>query len=171
MVNFVRVEEGQVVESKIYEADFRRRFQDVSFPAVIDEQTELPEGYFLITSSAVPEYDWLRSNLVEAEPVFQNGKYVQQWVVTPKSQEELDTKAIRQDEVNKLVVTTSTGKTFDGDEVAQNRMARAVVAMEAGEETQWILADNTVVMVTREELREALRLAGSEQTPIWVSSK
>lgn len=59
--------------------------------------------------------------------------------------------------------------TFDGDEKAQERMARAVLMAESPEEqTAWVLADNTVAMVTAEQLRRACRAAGQAQTALWT---
>lgn len=79
-------------------------------------------------------------------------------------------KAERQVLVNAITVTTVSGKTFDGDEVAQGRMSRAINALDAGETTLWILANGVVDLnVTREELREALRLAGAAQTAVWAA--
>lgn len=78
-------------------------------------------------------------------------------------------KGERQKDVEKHIVTTQSGKLFDGNETAQDRMARAILALDPLEKTMWILADNTIDMqVTREELREALRLAGAAQTAIWA---
>lgn len=77
-------------------------------------------------------------------------------------------KTIRAAEVKALVVETSSGKVFDANEDAQNRMSRAISTMSEGEDIAWVLADNTVVSVSREELREALRLASRAQTDIWV---
>ena len=57
---------------------------------------------------------------------------------------------------------------FDGDEVAQTRMARAALVMNDEETTLWALADNTATQCTKAELIEALRLAGAEQTRLWV---
>lgn len=72
--------------------------------------------------------------------------------------------------VERLTVTTASGKTFDGDEISQGRMGRAIVALDPLETTLWILADNTPdPNVSREELREALRLAGAAQTAVWVA--
>ena len=80
-------------------------------------------------------------------------------------------KAARLDAVARIKVTTASGKVFDGDEVSQTRMARAVVALQAAglPETTWVLADNTPATVTLAELAEALALAGAEQTRLWVS--
>jgi len=71
--------------------------------------------------------------------------------------------------VSQITVTTALGKVFDGDEISQNRMARAVTASNAGDTTQWILADNTQATVTHEELKEALLLAGEATIKIWMT--
>lgn len=72
-----------------------------------------------------------------------------------------------------LVVTTGSGRTFDGDELSQGRMARAVLSLQSqpeGATVQWVLSDNTVVGVTGDELNEALTLAGIRQTELWVQA-
>lgn len=78
----------------------------------------------------------------------------------------------RQAMVDSIVVTTSSGKSFDGDETSQNRMVRAIIALESAgvPSAVWVLADNTPSMVTVSELKEALALAGAEQARIWVSN-
>ena len=77
-------------------------------------------------------------------------------------------KALRQAEVDAIVITTISGKAFDGDEQSQDRMSRAINALNPLETTLWVLSDNTPAMISREELQEALRLAGAAQTAIWV---
>ena len=110
---------------------------------------------------------------------------VQTWIAegnTPEpefTQEELDIKSVQEAKalkdknraaaMNGLTVTTSSGKEFDGDEISQSRMARAVVSSDPLETTNWVLADNSVALVTREELKEALKLAGLSQTVIWTT--
>lgn len=71
-----------------------------------------------------------------------------------------------------IVVTTSTGKTFDGDETSQTRMARAIIGMQAASvgTINWTLANNQSVSVTVAELTEALILAGQEQAALWPIS-
>ena len=88
----------------------------------------------------------------------------------PKSDEHIreEWKAERSEAVESIKVTTLAGNTFDGDEVSQGRMARAVSSMEDADTVLWVLADNSVIQATRAELREALRLAGSAQAAIWV---
>lgn len=77
-------------------------------------------------------------------------------------------KSARQTEVDAIVVTTTDGKKFDGDEMSQTRMARAIVAMSDTDQIDWVLADNAVVKVNKALLSEALRLAGQAMTEIWV---
>lgn len=77
-------------------------------------------------------------------------------------------KGKRQEKVDAIVVTTQSGKTFDGDETSQNRMTRAVVGLKDGDLIEWVLADNSVAGVSRQELAEALYLAGREQSLLWL---
>ena len=61
------------------------------------------------------------------------------------------------------------GMVFDGDEVAQERMARAVTLADSpDEQTEWVLHDNTVAIVTADQLRRACKLAGKAQTELWT---
>jgi len=77
---------------------------------------------------------------------------------------------LKHNSVAQIKVTTASGKVFDGDETSQDRMARAIsIASISGQiQTQWKLADNTIVMVTLDELKEALTLAGQEMSRIWL---
>lgn len=79
-------------------------------------------------------------------------------------------KAARTLAVDAIQVTTAAGHTFDGDEISQNRMARAILALQATASISmaWVLADNSVIQVTAAELTEALALAGARQSNLWV---
>jgi hypothetical protein len=79
-------------------------------------------------------------------------------------------KAARTTAVSAITVTTAAGNMFDGDETSQNRMARAILALQASTETTtlWVLTDNTVIDATQDELAEALTLAGAAQSAMWV---
>lgn len=73
--------------------------------------------------------------------------------------------------VDAIRVTTQAGHTFDGDETAQGRMARAILGLQlAGEGATivWKLADDSAVSFGVAELQEALMLAGAEQARLWV---
>lgn len=79
----------------------------------------------------------------------------------------------REKVVNAIKVTTASGNVFDGDETSQNRMARAIIGLNAQPQSPvptivWVLADNTPVQVTAVELIEALSLAGAQQAAVWV---
>ena len=82
-------------------------------------------------------------------------------------------KAERAEAVSKIVVEVD-GMKFDGDEVAQDRMARTVsIAVAEGYDLDttkrtWVLADNTVAEVTVRQLAKACELAGNKQTELWT---
>lgn len=82
----------------------------------------------------------------------------------------INIKSNKNETVSNIVVTVSTGRSFDGDEKSQDRMLRAInIASIAGQiDMQWKLADNTVVIVTLDELKEALALAVQEMSRIWL---
>lgn len=84
-------------------------------------------------------------------------------------------KITRANRVAKIVVTVMRGETalhFDGDETSQNRLNRFVQALRRTEQPgmPWILADNTVVDVTVEEMEQALDLALQQQHALWINS-
>ena len=113
---------------------------------------QVPEGMELIYVDGVPDRH-------EAIPGYAEDKARDEW------------KASRADAVANIKVTTQAGNTFDGDEVSQSRMSRAIIALGTtpGGTVNWILADNTVVDVTAVELTEALALSGAAQAAIWVA--
>ena len=78
-------------------------------------------------------------------------------------------KLARSRAVNAIIVEVD-GMKFDGDEVAQGRMARALKVAELNnlEKTAWVLADNTVVEVTKKQLEEALSKAMLAQGELWT---
>ena len=78
-------------------------------------------------------------------------------------------KAARAVTVETITVTTAAGNTFDGNEVAQRRMTSAITAMNDTDTLPWILNDNNVIMVSKAELTEALRLAGMQMASIWIT--
>lgn len=90
-------------------------------------------------------------------------------VPTPEQLRE-QAKVARAAAVAAITVTTQAGNTFDGDEVSQGRMARAILGLQAvgAPSVVWVLADNTQIQATATELSEALALAGAAQAAIWV---
>lgn len=86
------------------------------------------------------------------------------------AQQRAAAKARRAEAVDRIVVTTSAGHDFDGDEVSQGRMARAIIALQATgtPSVRWVLADNNAIDAPVAELVEALALAGAAQAKLWV---
>ena len=81
-------------------------------------------------------------------------------------------KADRAEAVSRITVEVD-GMVFDGDEKAQDRMARAITMFQANNlpadyQTDWVLADNTIAKVTVTQLSQALLLAGQAQTALWT---
>ena len=66
--------------------------------------------------------------------------------------------------LNSIVVTTSNGNTFDGNETARNNMLSVINSAEFIGKTEetWKLADNSTVLVQLPELKEALALSIQE---------
>ena len=85
------------------------------------------------------------------------------------AQDAVAAKKLRDTAVAAIKVTVN-GKVFDGDEVAQGRIARAVAAAESAAIStyQWKLADNSVAAVSLDELKQALALAFQAQSALWV---
>lgn len=70
-------------------------------------------------------------------------------------------KALREENVKKMVVTISTGKMFDADDRSRLNIVSAILASEFMNQTStvWRLADNTEMEVTLAELKEANAIA------------
>ncbi len=79
----------------------------------------------------------------------------------------LAAKTERAEAVEKITVKVG-GMVFDGDEVSQQRIARSILALEDGEAMSWVLHNNKVASVTKEQLKQVLRLAGERMTELWV---
>lgn len=120
--------------------------------AQVGSGTIVPEGFLEYSMYDEPK------ELTDALLIEQKEVELQAW------------KASRLDAVSKIVVETSTGKKFNGDEDSQVRMNRTWTLMEEGATTKWSLADTPtgfMTLVTKEELKEACRLAGEAQTALW----
>ena len=79
----------------------------------------------------------------------------------------IEAKAKRAEAVSQITIEVD-GFVFDGDEVSQERMARSIVALDEGETIIWVLHDNSIAQVSKEQLKAALRLAGQKQTELWT---
>ena len=84
------------------------------------------------------------------------------------AQQELNkAKAERANAVENITVWVD-GMEFDGDEISQQRIARSIIALEDGELMTWVLHDDTIAEVTKEQLKQVLRKAGEKQTELWT---
>lgn len=162
------------------ESEIRSAFPNTSFPQPFSP----PEGYAVLFATPQPAHDPITQTAREVTPALTSkGNWEQQWEVVALDAEVIATnqaaqavrdretaKAARAAAVDAITVTTQAGNTFDGDEVAQTRMARAVLVLSTGAalSVPWVLADNTVIEVDSAELTEALALAGAEQARLWV---
>lgn len=140
-------------------------------------------GYERLVNTPYPAYDRFTEGVRDASPVLVDGQWQRRWEVYPLPAEDVDAnttalkkqqrqvaKETRANVVDAITVTTAAGHTFDGDEVSQNRMARAIIALSTGlaPSVTWVLADNSVIDATAAELTEALVLAGQAQAAVWV---
>ena len=87
-------------------------------------------------------------------------------VEVSKTPEELEEEArlAKEKALANLTVTTSSGNTFDGNSDARLNLTNAIMASDVTgiTETNWKLADNSLALVTVDELKEALALAIQE---------
>ena len=126
-------------------------YEEIADPQPPEGFTANPDHYFVTEQDDAPYVVWTRKSdeqIVEIELA--------------------KAKQARAAAVEKIVITTTAGNTFDGDERSQDRMARAVAVMDDADELPWVLADNSITTVSKAEIREALRLAGLATAAEWV---
>lgn len=72
-----------------------------------------------------------------------------------------------------ITVTTQSGKVFDGRDMDQQRMVSAIISADVVglTETYWKLADNSVELITLDELKEALALSIQALAPIIIGGE
>lgn len=118
------------------------------------------------------EADGSQDELIAPGMVAMTQEEVDAHINPPPTVEQIraEAKATRSDLVAAIKVTTQAGNTFDGDEVSQGRMARAIIALQATgtPSVTWVLADNSVLQASAAELSQALALAGAAQAAVWV---
>ncbi|MBQ4864370.1 hypothetical protein J8L98_22010 [Pseudoalteromonas sp. MMG013] len=76
-------------------------------------------------------------------------------------------KAQRNINVSNIAVEVD-GMVFDGDEVSQTRMSRAILLMSDTDSLTWVLNDNSVASVSKKQLTDACLLAAAKQSELWV---
>lgn len=162
------------------ESEIRAAFPNTSFPTPFAP----PDGYAVVFPVPQPAYNPVTQIARRAQPVLTSkGHWEQSWEVVDLDAETIAanqaakavsdreaTKAARAVAVDNIKVTTQAGNTFDGDEMSQARMSRAVLILSTGfaSEVPWVLADNTVIQADAAELTEALALSGQAQAALWA---
>jgi len=80
---------------------------------------------------------------------------------------EIAKKEARGYELSKLVITVD-GYTLDGDETSQERLSRAYAMLNDGELIAWKDANNVFVNLPKDSIKNAIIMAGTKQTELWV---
>lgn len=97
-------------------------------------------------------YDQLRFDTYFQEEVIE--KEIVKALVEIKKQE-------RDHAIENVIVTTTAGNKFNGEDKSQGRMTSALLAAEVlgKTEEEWKMADDTIKLISIEELKEALALS------------
>jgi len=92
--------------------------------------------------------------------------------IRPKTKEELlkAWKEQRQKKVDNIEVEYN-GVVYQGDELSQTRIARAITAMGDNDSIDWVAKDNSVHKLTKDDLKAILLKAGQIQSKIWVEGR
>lgn len=122
---------------------------------------------------AVPPADYAPGKYIYSAGIFTRIPPNAEVVAAAAARTREAAKVARAAAVEAIIVTTAAGRKFDGDEISQTRMVRAIVALNAQPQTPvptviWVLADNTAVQTTAAELIEALSRAGATQAAVWA---
>jgi len=167
---FALVKDG-VFLSYLTNGDYRFSNTVQQPPQTLTSEEATSFGVVKVTIAPQPAYDPQTQTLTRGDAILVNGVWEQQWNIDqlPASQVRMNLKIKRQRTVDELTVTTAAGNVFDGDEMSQTRMTRAIIALQATgtASIMWILADNTTIQASVAELTEALVLAGTAQAAVW----
>lgn len=117
-------------------------------------------------------YESIGMTQMEVEQGFDGNWYLQGYAPV-KPQEQIEAEALAQAKSERAnavenITVEVDGMIFQGDEMSQLRIARAIIALEDGETITWVLADDTIVKVSKEQLKQVLRKAGEKQTELWT---
>lgn len=163
-------------------SDIRQDCNQTSFPVELTDEMIFNAGYSEVICNT-PNFDKITQLATELVPALINGAWTQQWAIQDLPPEQVaenkaaaarlereSMKTQREVAMAAIIVTTAAGNAFDGDEISQNRLSRAIMALQLTGTltTHWVLANNVAVEVGVPELAEALALSGAAQTALWV---
>lgn len=145
---YVKVKDGAVEAFPYGPADLRRDNPDTSFPADMNNAVLASWGVFPVEPREIPQpFDPVDQNAVTVDPVLENGVWVQQWLVTPATPEEIAQRT---------------------DELANSVRAQRDALLS---ETDWMaLTDTTLTPAWaqyRQELRDVTKQPGFPKSVVW----
>lgn len=137
-----------------------------SVPAV---RTAIAKATGLCFGSPKNEKEWSKLGVKYEVTIEPDPEPVEPTPEELAKQELEEAKRVRKEAVAAIKVEVD-GMTFDGDEVAQSRMARAITAADVAgmDSTVWVLADNTVANVTKAQLQQALTKSMLAMAELWT---
>lgn len=105
----------------------------------------------------------LKSNQPNSYSVWNGNEWIEEGILKNEFVI-LGKKAEKKLRLSQIVVTTSNGTVLDGNETARNNMLSAIVSAELINKTEeyWKLADNSIKLLSLDELKEALALSIQE---------
>ncbi len=150
-------------EEKTYE-EVKQLFPGISFP--VKEPYKIHEWY-RIEEDKIPEYDKLK-NVLSSKIVKKKNKFYRKWIITDTTDETLLKRYYSKEKKLSIknIEVQYKGNTYQGDEVSQERLSRAIIVMNTDETIEWVTKDNTITTLSREDLQNILREAFQNQSAI-----
>jgi hypothetical protein len=169
---------GQIMS----EWELRSAFPLVALPAVLDYLTLDSYGFDSVLQAPAPAIDIDKVALRDGARMDDRGNWVYAWRVeylppdvvaanaAAAAQAAREAAKQKRDAAVAAITVNVGGLVFDGDELSQGRMARAILAMETAgiASTPWTLANNAVATVSTAQLRAVLAQATLAQTAMWA---
>lgn len=145
---YVKVKDGVVEAFPYGQGELMRDNPNTSFPSVMSDEVLARYDIFPVEPRNVPQsFDWVTQNATTVDPALEGGVWVQQWLITPASPEE---------------VTQRT------EELAQSVRAQRDALLA---ETDWMaLTDTTLTpawATYRQELRDVTNQPGFPTSVVW----
>ena len=139
----------------------------------------------IIESVKLAENGYLVNGIMVVPSVEENRHYrlIQDWIAegnTPEPEFTADelidrdrsaAALLRAKNIAGIKVIAVQGKEFNGNEAEQARLAVAITLLDPGESIDWVLTDETVASLTREELKEVLVAVGRMAAAIRASGR
>lgn len=99
-MKIAKVIDGHLVAYPLTPGDVRAAHPNVSFPSTMPAQAIRAHGYEVVVPVAPPQHDEINENLVELDPGWVDGRWVQRWSVATASPGEVTQRTQAQHEHN-----------------------------------------------------------------------